>query len=121
MLKIRFTASDSEQLTKGFMFSEPLNINECALFIFKNAGEYSFWNKNVDYPISLFFLDENFKVCNIGVLEAHQEKPCSSLYPFTKYVIEGHKDLIEEKTIESGDFCLIDKNLIKIVKGNSLS
>lgn len=116
-LDVRFVATKPEELAKGLMHSKPLAKNECALFVFKYPGEQSFWNKNVDYPICLLFLNDNFEIKNIGKLMAQQEKPCRSEYPLTKYVVEGHSDLPSELDIQVGDFCLPDKNKIKIVKG----
>jgi uncharacterized membrane protein (UPF0127 family) len=99
------------------MYSKPLDKDECAFFIFRNLDDHSFWNKNVDYPISLLFLDENFEIKNIGKLEAQQEKPCRADYPLTKYVLEGHSELPKECDIKLGDYCLINNNQVKIVKG----
>lgn len=117
LLNIRFTASTPDALAKGLMFSKPLAKDECAFFVFRQPNEQSFWNKNVDYPISLLFLDENFEIKNIGRLDAQQEKPCRSEFPYTKYVLEGHEDLPKEFDIQIGDFCLPDKNKIKLIKG----
>ena len=116
LLDIRFIAQTPETLAKGLMHSAPLDKNECALFIFNYLDDHSFWNKNVDYPISLLFLDENFEIKNIGKLDAHQEKPCRAEYPLTKYVVEGHSDLPIEFDIRVGDFCLPDNNKIKVLK-----
>lgn len=117
-LKIRFVATSPEDLSKGLMWSPPLDLNECALFVFKTPSEYSFWNKNVNFPISLLFLNDSFQIKDIGELESHQEKPCRSKYPLTKYVVEGHKDLITENDIQIGDYCLPEKNKLKLIKGN---
>ncbi len=115
-LKIRFIAKTDEELSKGLMFSDPLTIDECSLFIFKYLSDHSFWNKNVNYPICLLFMDENFKIMDIGHLDANQEKPCRSRFPLTKYVLEGHKDLVEEYNIHIGDFCLPESEKeIKII------
>jgi uncharacterized membrane protein (UPF0127 family) len=99
------------------MFSKPLDNDECAFFIFNHLDDHSFWNKNVDYPISLLFLDENFEIKNIGNLKANQEQPFKSGYPLTKYVIEGHIDMPKEYDIQINDYCLPEKNKIKILKG----
>lgn len=118
MLKIRFNAKKQDELSKGLMFHKPLDKEECALFSFNNPGEYSFWNKNVSFPISLLFCDENYKIQHIGHLDANQEKPCGSKYPYTKYVIEGHSDLPNEHNIQIGDYCVPKNNKITIIKGD---
>lgn len=116
MLHIRFTATKPEELARGLMHSSPLDMDECAMFAFNQPGEYSFWNKNVDYPISLLFLDDKFQVKNIGKLDAQQEKPCRSEFPLTKYVIEGHAEMPAEYGIQIEDYCLPEKARITIVK-----
>ena len=118
-LNVRFIAQTPEQLAKGLMFSKPLANDECAFFIFKHLDDHSFWNKNVDYPISLFFMDENYEIKNIGKLDAHQEKPCRAEYPNTKFVLEGHSDLPKEYDIKVGDFCLPENQKIKLIRGKS--
>lgn len=118
MLKIRFIAKTQDDLSKGLMHSSPLDEDECALFLFNYTGDHSFWNKNVSFPISLIFLDDNFQVKHIGELSAGQEKACRSGYPLIKHVLEGHKNLPKEYDIQIGDFCLLTDNKIKIVKGN---
>lgn len=120
-LNIRFVADKPESLARGLMFSSPLANDECAFFVFNHLDDHSFWNKNVDFPISLLFLDENFEIKNIGNLEAQQERPCRSGYPFIKYVVEGHIDLPKEKNLLVGDFCLPENNKIKILKGKNKS
>jgi hypothetical protein len=117
MLKIRFIAKKPEELSLGLMYAQPLDNDECVLFIFPQPSEYSFWNKNVNFPISLLYLDENFEVRNIGSLNAQQEKPSRSEFPFTKYVIEGHHLLPIEKNITIGDFCIPEEKIIIIKKG----
>ena len=101
------------------MHSSPLDKDEVAFFVFKHLDDYSFWNKNVDFSISLFFLDENFEIKDIGKLEANQEKPCRSGYPLTKYVVEGHELLPHELNINVGDYCFPENNKMKIVKGKN--
>jgi len=116
LLKIILNANKVNELSKGLMFSNPLEKDECAFFTFPYTDDHSFWNKNVDYPISLLFLDENFEIKHIDRLEKQQETPIRSNYPFIKYVVEGHNDLPVENDINIGDFCFPEKNIIKIIK-----
>lgn len=118
-LNIVLHAKSSQDLAKGLMFSKPLREDQCAFFSFPYADDHSFWNKNVSYPISLLFLDENFEIKHIGSLDTGQEKPVRSNYPLIKYVVEGHINLPIENDINIGDFCLPEKNIIKIIKVNN--
>jgi uncharacterized membrane protein (UPF0127 family) len=94
-----------------------LDRDECAFFIFNHLDDHSFWNRNVSFPISLLFMDENFEIRGIGSLKENQEEPCRGNFPLIKYVLEGHKDLPFEHNIQQGDFCIPEDNKIKIVKG----
>jgi uncharacterized protein len=114
-LNIKLLCNTAETQRKGLMFSDPLSLYDCAFFVFNHLDSHSFWNKNVDFPISLCFLDENFKIQDIGELKEHQETPCRSKYPLTKYVVEGHIDLPKELNIKIGDFFFPEKNKLKIL------
>jgi uncharacterized membrane protein (UPF0127 family) len=94
------------------MFAEPLEEFETALFIFPELGNYSFWNKNVSFSLSLAFLDNNFKIVDFKDMEAEQTE---SVYPKSnnvKYVVEANKDTFKKLDIKIGDFL--------IHKGNEL-
>lgn len=116
LLNIKLLCSTHEAQRKGLMFHEPLSLYDCAFFIFNHLDNHSFWNKNVSFPISLCFLDENFKIQDIGELKEHQETPCRSKYPLTKYVVEGHIDLPKELNIKIGDFFFPEKDKLKVLK-----
>ena len=95
-MKIRFVADSDLKRMKGLMFQDPLDINECALFVFPYKGKHSFWNKNVSFPISLFFCNEDKEIIDIKKLEPEQrEAVCPSSYDI-KYVIEAHIDLFDK-------------------------
>ena len=103
---IRFVADTQKALSKGLMFADPLEEYETALFIFPEIGNYSFWNKNVSFPLSLAFLDSNFKILDFKDMEAEQTK---SVYPNSnnvKYVVEANKDTFKKLGIEIGDFLI---------------
>ena len=101
---IRFVADNNKTLSKGLMFAEPLEEYETALFIFPEVGNYSFWNKNVSFPLTLAFLDSNFKIVDFKDMEAEQTE---SVYPKSnnvKYVVEANKDTFKKLGIQIGDF-----------------
>ena len=109
---VRFVADNQETLSKGLMHADPLEDFETAFFIFPEIGNYSFWNKNVSFPLTLAFLDNNFKIVDFKSMEAEQTR---SVYPNSnnvKYVVEANKDTFKNLDIEIGDFL--------IHKGNDL-
>jgi uncharacterized membrane protein (UPF0127 family) len=66
------------------MFAKPLDDMEVVYFIFDNPDCYGFWNKNVDFPLSLAFLDKDSKILDIKDLAAHSER---SVYPKSNNVV----------------------------------
>lgn len=96
-------ANDHKKREKGLMFTKPLKRNEVAFFVFSSTGAYGFWNKNVDYPLSLAFVDENHKIVDFKELKPQQER---SVFPESmnvKYVIEAAKDVFKANNIKIGD------------------
>lgn len=88
-LKIILVANTDLTRELGLMNRLPLRKDECALFDFKTSGRHSFWNKNVSFPISLVFCNEDFIVNDVKFLMANQ---LSAVGPRenAKYVIEAH-------------------------------
>jgi len=58
-LDVRFIAKDDHSRAKGLMHAKPLEEFEVAYFIFPVEDCHSFWNKNVDFSLTLAFLDKN--------------------------------------------------------------
>lgn len=101
-MKIVLLADNNLTRAKGLMGHRPLGKDECAYFYFEKKGSPSFWNKNVDFPISLIFLSEEGRVEDIKYLEAQQY---SSVVPSSRnvrHVIEAHKDAPEIYQIKVG-------------------
>ena len=91
-MKVILVADNDLTRRLGLMHHRPLDKDECAVFCFEREGQHSFWNKNVDFPISLIFCDKNKKVKDIQYLEAQQT---NGVYPKSydiTYVIEAHRD-----------------------------
>jgi uncharacterized protein len=66
-------AETNEQRTKGLSVKDSLAENEAMLFVFDTAQEYSFWMKNMKFPIDIIWLDSNKTVVHIE----HNLQPCS--------------------------------------------
>jgi len=99
-MKIRFTAETPYERAKGLMFSRPLDQNEIAVFKFDSDSTSGFWNKNVNYPINVYFFDKGFNLVGISSLEANQEELVKALKPY-RYVVETQqKDNTVNEIIE---------------------
>jgi uncharacterized membrane protein (UPF0127 family) len=95
------------------MFSEPLSKNEVVLFVFDSPDCYSFWNKNVDFPLSLAFLDKNMEIVDLGDMEKQSTKSLSPKSSSVVYVVEAKLGFFEDNGINKGDqFEIKNKKLI---------
>ena len=101
-MKIVLLADTVPTRTKGLMFHKPLEMDECAFFIFPAEGRHTFWNKNVDFPISLLFCDKHGEIQDIKYLEKQQEQPIVGDHNKILYVIETHYDFPKKNKIEQG-------------------
>lgn len=116
MLRIRFIADNDLTRRMGLMHQASLEEDECVLFDFPRTGNHSFWNKNVDFPISLIFCDKQGVVKDIKSLEAQQTK---GVYPSAydvKYVVEAHIDAPEKHGIKKGKKLMFEKENINLEK-----
>lgn len=111
-LKIKMIASDDTSRQKGLMFSEPIKSDECALFVFDKPGNYSFWNRNVSFPIDVAFYDSEKRLIHVGQLDSHQERSVGCGENRVKYVVETKKDWFKENGISPGSsiYEILEKN-----------
>ena len=101
-IKIILTAITDSEREKGLMYHRPLEMDECAVFVFPTKEPQSFWNKNVDFPISIIFCKEDGTVIDIKSLEANQESIITLDSCKSKYAIETHKHTPREYGITKG-------------------
>jgi uncharacterized membrane protein (UPF0127 family) len=95
------------------MHADSLENNEVVLFVFDSPDCYSFWNKNVDFPLSLAFLNKDMEVVDFKDLEKQSLKSASPDSNAVVYVIEAKKGTFEKHNIGKGDqFQLKNKKLI---------
>lgn len=95
------------------MNAEPLEDYEVVYFIFDEPDNYSFWNKNVSFPLSLAFLDKNNKILDIKDLEADSTKSVSPDSNKVVFVVEANKGLFKKLNINIGnELVLKGKKLI---------
>ncbi len=85
------------------MHAEPLEEFEVAYFVFPEVGNYSFWNKNVSFPLTLAFLDSKNIIVDFKDLEEEQTKSVAPKSNSVKYVVEANKNLFKELDIQIGD------------------
>lgn len=111
---IRFVADTNKKREKGLMFAEPLEDNEVVFFIFPSSDYLSFWNKNVDFDLSLAFLDDMGKVVDFAELEKQSEKSVTGSKP-SRFVIEAKKGAFDKMGVKLGDFFIYNDNQLTLI------
>ena len=95
------------------MFAKPLKEYEVVYFVFDYPDGYSFWNKNVDFPLTLAFCDGDGKILDFKDLDANSEKSVGPNSNKVKIVVEANKDTFEKLGIKVGDKLILkDRKLI---------
>jgi uncharacterized protein len=99
-------AATDEQIVKGLSVKNTLAENEAMLFVYDNEAQYTFWMKNMKFPIDIIWIDADKTVVHIE----HNLQPCSSdlLCPTYKpvddslYVLETVAGFAEKHDIAKG-------------------
>lgn len=103
VLKVE-VASTNIKRTKGLSGRESLSSDTGMLFVFSNSGKYSFWMKDMNFPIDIIWIDENFKIVEIEK-DAKPESYPKSLGGVmdSKYVLETVSGFSDKNNIKIGD------------------
>jgi uncharacterized membrane protein (UPF0127 family) len=96
-------ADNDQKRTKGLMFAEPLEELEVVFFTFPSKGQHSFWNNNVDFSLSLAFLNNDFEILDFKDLEKQSTKLVAPDADDVKYVVEAYKGIFKKLKINIGD------------------
>jgi len=96
-----------EAQERGLSGRKTLNNDEGMLFIFEHPGSYSFWMKEMNFPIDIIWINENKKVIYL------KKDARSELYPEiykpdvssegAKYVLEVVSGFSEKNNLRVGD------------------
>ncbi len=96
-------ATTPEAHAQGLSGRKELKENEGMLFVFDKPGKYSFWMKDMNFPIDIIWVSEDFKVVYIKK-DARPE-----LYPETyapkdnaKYVLEVVSGFSDKNNLKEG-------------------
>ncbi|MGN6560123.1 MAG: DUF192 domain-containing protein [Candidatus Nitrosocosmicus sp.] len=101
-----------DQQAKGLSIKNSLNDSEGMLFPFDKPGDYSFWMKDMRFPIDILWIDTNNKIVHIE----KNLQPCIffllcpsySPHSNSKYVLEINADLTTRNNITVGDSVYIN-------------
>jgi len=72
----------AEERQEGLMFREKMNWDQGMLFVFEREGIYSFWMKNVKFPIDILWLDKTKKIVHMDTeVPPCRREPCPTYSP----------------------------------------
>ncbi len=97
-------ADSSAERTLGLSGRDSLGYNRGLLFIFKTEGLYSFWMKDMKFPIDIIWMDSRARVIEI----TSNVSPATFPESFTsqksaKYVLEVNAGWASQNGIKIGD------------------
>src|SRR3989344_6369116 len=58
-------ALSADEKQKGLSGRDYLTKNRAMLFVFRQSGSYSFWMKNMKFPIDIIWLDDELKIIGL--------------------------------------------------------
>lgn len=89
---------------QGLSSRAGLGENQGMLFVYNEPGSYSFWMKDMNFPIDIIWIDENYKIVDIS------KNVSPSTFPQTfqssnpaKYIIEVNANWSDVNFIKIGD------------------
>jgi hypothetical protein len=104
-------ASTPAQWQQGLSGHTPLSANSGMIFIFDKPDNYGFWMKDMNFPLDIIWIGEDFRVVHIEKNLAPDTYP-AVYYPGTpsKYVLEIYAGESDKNNIKIGDLAQISKN-----------
>lgn len=99
-------ATTEKQISKGLSGKKEIAKNYGMLFVFPSDGNYSFWMKDMLFPIDIIFLGSDYKIIDIR----YDAKPCEGsecpgISPQEKfrYALEVNSGWSKENELKIGD------------------
>ncbi len=92
------------ELERGLSGHKPLADNEGMIFVFSKPDRHGFWMKDMNFPIDILWIDENFKIVHIEKSVLPQSFP-KVFYPEASvlYVLEISAGLTSDLLVKVGD------------------
>ncbi|ODS41869.1 MAG: hypothetical protein MSIBF_00450 [Candidatus Altiarchaeales archaeon IMC4] len=103
-------ADEPAERTMGLMYRDGLDKGRGMLFIFETESPYSFWMKNMKFPIDMIWINSAGGVVHIEAdVPPCTSDPCQSYTPkgSAKYVLEVPANFTRKRGVAVGDVCQI--------------
>ncbi|HAH19405.1 MAG: hypothetical protein A2Y00_09785 [Omnitrophica WOR_2 bacterium GWF2_43_52] len=90
---------------RGLMYREGLPESKGMLFVFEKEARYSFWMKNMRFPLDIIWIDKDKRIVDIKTDVPTCNQTCESLTPGDKalYVLEVNAGFAKKNEIKIGD------------------
>lgn len=99
-----FVADDDEERAQGLSGREHLNEEDGMLFVFDEAGIYSFWMKDTLIPLDIMWIDDGLKIVHIEKNVRPETYPASYRSPVpARFVLEVNAFFADTFNIKIGD------------------
>jgi len=95
-------ANTNAKRTYGLMHRSSLDEDSGMLFMFDNDADHKFWNKNVNFPLSLGFFNSDGVLLSVKNMEAQSPIGVSAGRSDIKYVLEVNKGFFDRHDIKIG-------------------
>lgn len=92
-----------EELEKGLMGRKSLPENGGMLFIFEREGVYPFWMKDTYIPLSIAFIDRNYRIIHIEDMEPLDTISLHLSISPIRYALEVNRSWFKRHGIKKGD------------------
>lgn len=110
LVNLDIEIADTEYETQtGLMYRSGMQDNQGMFFIFEEAGWHSFYMKNTEFALDIFFIDEDFRVRTIREnAQPLDESGISSGGPI-QYVLEVNAGLRDRWGVSVGDSLVLER------------
>ena len=106
-IKVEVAKTDEEK-ARGLMGRRTLGKDEGMLFLFETEGIHGFWMKNTLLPLSIAFIDKDWKIVSITDMKPMTEDVHSPPRPVL-YALEMNKGWFASNGIKAGDLVRFSK------------
>ncbi len=110
LVNLDIEIADTEYETQtGLMYRSGMQDNQGMFFVFEEAGWHSFYMKNTEFALDIFFIDEDFRVRTIREnAQPLDESGISSGGPI-QYVLEVNAGLRDRWGVSVGDSLVLER------------
>ena len=100
-------AETEGQRQRGMMYRKKLKSDRGMLFLYPDELIRSFWMKNTFVPLSIAFMDADWKIVHITDMQPRSLDSHSSIRR-CRYVLEVNRGWFDEHGVENGDVLQCD-------------